>query len=81
MFYPTLITSGIIWPTEGMPPIFNKVVYLLPQTFSVKAMRAIITRAWDLQSATVWYGFLSSFAWIIIFNTLALIMFKRNSRI
>jgi len=78
MFYPTLITSGIIWPTDGMPQIMNKAVYLLPQTFSVKAIRAIITKDWGLTHPIVLYGFLSSFAWIILFNWLALIVFKRK---
>ena len=117
-----LFISGIIWPTEGMPPVFNKFVYLLPQTFSVKSMRAIITKAWGLNypegkflictlwnsarpywtlysifrhnvnaivhqiltghqifsRPTVWYGFLSSFVWILIFNTCALIVFRNK---
>lgn len=61
-----------------MPAIMNKVVYLLPQTFSVKSMRAIITRAWGLNHPTVLYGFLSSFAWILVFNFIALLVFKRK---
>lgn len=78
MFYPTLVLTGIIWPIEAIPRYMASFVYFLPQTLSVKAMRAIISKNWGFMHPEVNLGFASSFAWILIFNMFALIIFSRR---
>jgi ABC-type multidrug transport system permease subunit len=78
MFYPTLVLTGIIWPIEAMPKHMLYLVLPLPQTLSVKAMRAIITKAWGFWHPEVNLGFASTFAWILVFNMVALIIFSRR---
>lgn len=75
-FYPTLLLSGVIWPIEGMPVFLRKISLFLPATCPTAALRAIMTRGWDITKAEVYYGFISSFAWIAIFLAVTLIALK-----
>ncbi|RWS26667.1 ATP-binding cassette transporter sub-family H 88708-like protein [Leptotrombidium deliense] len=78
-FYPNLILSGIFWPVEGMPIVLQYISYAMPQTLPIRALRAIISRGWDLKYMTVWLGFVASFGWMLIFNSIAVVIMIYNN--
>ncbi|CAF1499746.1 unnamed protein product [Adineta steineri] len=73
--FPILLSSGVIWPAEGMPPIMRFLSNFTPLTHVVEAMRCIVSRAWTLVYFKVWFGFVISGAWTCGFFTLAAILF------
>jgi len=66
-FYPLMMLSGILWPIEGMPTLLRKISFYLPCTAATQAMRDVMTRGWDIQTPSVYLGFVSSSVWIAIF--------------
>lgn len=42
--FPILLSSGVIWPAEGMPPIMRLLSNFTPLTHTVEAMRCIVSR-------------------------------------
>ncbi|CAF4089811.1 unnamed protein product, partial [Adineta steineri] len=42
--FPILLSSGVIWPAEGMPPIMRFLSNFTPLTHVVEAMRCIVSR-------------------------------------
>lgn len=64
--YPGLLLSGILWPSEAIPKVLRDVAYYLPNTMAVQAIRDVMTRGWTIAYPSVYLGFLSSLAWIIV---------------
>lgn len=79
-FYPTLLLSGVIWPIEGMPYVLRCISTFLPLTLATTALRSMMTRGWNLDEPDVYYGFLSTIVWIVLFLSisLAVLKFKRG---
>ncbi|CAG2109369.1 unnamed protein product [Medioppia subpectinata] len=75
-FYPNLLLSGTVWPTQSMPTFIRYFSYILPQTIPIEAMRYILSRGWDLSYGIVALGFGVTIIWIIFFLTAAVIIFK-----
>jgi len=75
-FYPNLLLSGTVWPTQAMPQFIRYFSYLLPQTIPIEAMRYILSRGWDPSYGIVALGFGVTIIWITFFLTAAVIIFK-----
>lgn len=75
-FYPTLLLSGVIWPIEGMPTILRYISTFLPLTLATTALRAMMTRGWSLLERDVYYGFIATVVWIVLFLSISLIVLK-----
>jgi len=75
-FYPNLLLSGTVWPTQAMPQFIRYFSYILPQTIPIEAMRYILSRGWDPSYGIVALGFGVTIVWIIFFLTSAVIIFK-----
>ncbi|XP_049823696.1 ABC transporter G family member 20 isoform X3 [Aethina tumida] len=75
-FYPTLLLSGIIWPIEGMPMFLRGISTFLPLTLATSSLRAMMTRGWPFTQPVVYYGFISTIAWIVIFLSISLMVLK-----
>eukprot|EP01136_Pigoraptor_vietnamica_P017299 Opistho-1_new@62267 len=70
-FYPVLLLSGVIWPTEAMPVVLKYVSYILPTTWSSSAMRSVLGRGWGMDHFDVWMGYLIPLAWLIVLAAVA----------
>lgn len=79
-FYPTLLLSGVIWPIEGMPYVLRSISTFLPLTLATTALRSMMTRGWNLDEPDVYYGFIATMVWIVVFLSisLAVLKFKRG---
>ncbi|XP_057341033.1 ABC transporter G family member 23 [Microplitis mediator] len=75
-FLPIVMLCGIIWPVEGMHPVLRAISYVLPLTKSTESIRAMLARGWTISNPTVYEGFIATFVWIIIFQTLAILLIK-----
>lgn len=77
-FYPNLLLSGTVWPTEAMHDYMRYFSYFLPQTLPIEAMRYMITRGWGPSHPQVQLGFLVTFIWIVIFLLSATLVFRHR---
>jgi len=75
-FYPNLLLSGTVWPTQGMPTGLRYFSYILPQTLPIEAMRYMVSRGWGFTHGPVLIGFGVSLAWTAVFLTLAIVIFR-----
>ena len=76
-FYPNLLLSGTVWPTQAMPDFMRYFSYVLPQTLPIESMRYILSRGWDPSYPEVAIGFAITIAWTIFFMIATMIAFKR----
>ena len=75
-FYPNLLLSSTVWPTQAMPEAVRWFSYFLPQTIAVESMRYIMTRGWDAAHTQVLAGFGVTFGWTVFFLVAAVLIFK-----
>jgi ABC-2 type transport system permease protein len=65
---PQLLLSGLIWPIAGMPAWLKPLVYCLPLTYAVHAIREVSIKGYPF--VHVWYDFAALTAFLVV--TLAL---------
>lgn len=75
-FYPTLLLSGVIWPIEGMPTVLRYISTFLPLTLATTSLRSMMTRGWSILEPDVYYGFIATIVWIVLFLTISLVVLK-----
>lgn len=75
-FYPTLLLSGVIWPIEGMPTVLRAVATFLPLTMATTALRAMLTRGWEIVEKDVYMGFVATITWIVLFLSISFLVLK-----
>jgi hypothetical protein len=65
--FPILLSSGVIWPVEGMPPIMRFLSNFTPLTHVVEAMRCIVSRG--IVNYSLYLIFICCFflAWTIVY--------------
>lgn len=72
--------KGMVWPVQGMPVYLQYISYFLPCTLACEAMRSIVSRGVDFMHPVVWPGFASTFAWIILYWSLTVIIHRVSSK-
>lgn len=75
-FYPNLLLSGTVWPTQAMPDAMRYFAYCLPQTLPIESLRYILSRGWDVTYTEVSTGFAVTIGWTTFFLIAAVIIFK-----
>lgn len=75
-FYPNLLLSGTVWPTQAMPDAMRYFAYSLPQTIPIESLRYILSRGWDITHPEVATGFAVTIAWTSFFLVSAVVIFK-----
>ena len=75
-FLPIVMLCGIIWPIEGMNPVLRCISFLLPLTKSTESFRSMLARGWSISEPSVYEGFIATFIWIIVFQTIAILLLK-----
>lgn len=78
-FYPNLLLSGVVWPTQAMPYYMRYLSYGLPQTIPTESLRCILSRGWGMEHTEVWLGFVVSGAWCAVFLIFAAVAFRLRS--
>lgn len=75
-FLPMVMMCGIIWPVEGMHFILRAISYVLPLTKSTESLRSMLQRGWTIDVPTVYSGFVSTGAWIVVYLTASILLIK-----
>lgn len=75
-FYPNLLLSGTVWPTQAMPDAMRYFAYCLPQTLPIESLRYILSRGWDISYSEVATGFAVTIGWTSFFLIAAVVIFK-----
>ena len=75
-FYPNLLLSGTVWPTQAMPDAMRYFAYCLPQTLPIESLRYVLSRGWDITYPEVATGFAVTIAWTSFFLIAAVVIFK-----
>ncbi|XP_037813474.1 ABC transporter G family member 23 [Lucilia sericata] len=75
-FLPIVMLCGIIWPVEGMFPFLQFVTAFLPLTKPTESLRSILQRGWDMSNPSVYNGFISISAWVLVFLILTILLLK-----
>ncbi|CAF4624595.1 unnamed protein product [Rotaria socialis] len=79
--FPILLSSGVIWPLEGMPSAMRFLSNFTPLTHPVEAMRCIASRGWSFGYFKVWFGFVNASAWSLGFFIIAAVLFALRKSI
>ncbi|RWS27539.1 ABC transporter G family member 20-like protein [Leptotrombidium deliense] len=75
-FYPNLLLSGTVWPTQAMPAVMRYISYVLPQTLPIESMRYMLSRGWGPEFVEVASGFAVTIVWTLLFLFFAILIFK-----
>ncbi|CAL8146179.1 unnamed protein product [Orchesella dallaii] len=80
-FFPNIILAGICWPSESMIKALQRLSMFLPCTLAGESIRSILNRGWTFSHKKVWPGFFSTFAWILVYCFLTILVFRMKHRI
>ncbi|XP_054263076.1 ABC transporter G family member 23-like [Macrosteles quadrilineatus] len=72
------LTSGMIWPIEGMVPALKFLVDYSPLTIAVEAFRSVSIRGWGLDNPRVFSAFRYNLATIVVMMIANILSAKRS---
>ncbi|KAF5281792.1 hypothetical protein FQR65_LT14539 [Abscondita terminalis] len=72
-YFTVILTSGLVWPTEGMHPWLKLFAVFFPLSKPTESLRFILHRGWTFLHQDVYFGFLSVSAWSVVFLLLSII--------
>jgi ABC-type multidrug transport system permease subunit len=61
---------------EAMHFVLNYISFVLPLTFSTESLRAVMARGWDISQPVVYYGFVATGVWIVVFLVSSLVVLR-----
>lgn len=75
---PQGLLGGLVWPVDRLPDVLQLIAHLLPVTYAVEALRAVMIEGADLGSATVRLDLAVLTAIAVVFVVLAGATIKRE---
>ncbi|CAG9862958.1 unnamed protein product [Phyllotreta striolata] len=78
IFLPMMMLSGLMWPTEGMPPFLRYFAKCLPFTLSIESLRNVTKKGWSIDHLQVANGIGVGLIWTIFFGTLSVYLIKKK---
>lgn len=60
LIIPMLLSSGSMWPMEGLPEVIQKFVFLNPITLTIRSVRLVMLRGWDYTHFQVLIGYITT---------------------
>ncbi|XP_065910828.1 ABC transporter G family member 20-like [Dysidea avara] len=73
IFYPIVLSAGIMWPLQGLEAWIRYTAYCLPVAMPAKAVRDILLKGWGLGHQEVWLGLAIPTGWFLFFAIAATI--------
>ncbi|MGN1186407.1 MAG: ABC transporter permease, partial [Methanobrevibacter wolinii] len=73
---PMMFVSGVFYPVETMPWIFQKIAYICPLTYLNDAMRAVMIQGHSL--GFVWVDILVILGFTLLFFLIGVVSFDRD---
>ncbi|MGV8143066.1 MAG: ABC transporter permease [Methanothermobacter sp.] len=75
---PAFLLSGVFWPLQAIPYWLRPFSYLVPPTYAVEAIRAVMLKGWGLDM--IWPDLLALILFAILFMLLAIWTLKRGKK-
>ncbi|KAJ8920069.1 hypothetical protein NQ315_011723 [Exocentrus adspersus] len=76
IFLPMMMLSGLMWPTEGMPPLLRFFAKCLPFTLSIESLRNVSKKGWNIFHSQVLHGIGVGMFWLIFFGVVSVYLIK-----
>jgi ABC-2 type transport system permease protein len=73
---PTILFAGVFWPVEAIPSWLRPLSYLIPPTYAIAAIRAVMLKGWGL--ILIWPDILALIIFAVIFLLLAVWSLKQK---
>ncbi|MCL2157401.1 MAG: ABC transporter permease, partial [Methanobrevibacter sp.] len=73
---PMMFVSGVFYPIETMPWIFQKIAYLCPLTYLNDAMRGVMLKGFGI--GDIWIDIVVLSAFLIVFFAAGVVRFDRD---
>jgi ABC-2 type transport system permease protein len=73
---PMMFVSGVFYPIETMPLIFQKIAYLFPLTYLNDAMRGVMLKGFGI--GDIWIDIVVLSAFLIVFFAAGVVRFDRD---
>ncbi|MCX8195819.1 MAG: ABC transporter permease [Acidilobaceae archaeon] len=73
---PSILLSGVFWPIEAIPELVRPLSYVVPPTYAIEAIRAIVIKGWGIAEVWPQLGALAFFA--LAFMLLGVVALKRR---
>jgi ABC-type multidrug transport system permease subunit len=78
--FPSMIISGIMWPTQGMHILPKIMASLIPLTYGIESLRSVLQKGHSLAYFEVSSGILAAVLFSIIYICLCIIILKWKRR-
>jgi ABC-2 type transport system permease protein len=75
---PQGLLSGILWPVDRLPDVLQAIAHVLPLTYAIEGLRAVMLKGADLSSRTVQIDLVVLAAIAVVFVALASTTIKRE---
>ncbi|MDR2966662.1 MAG: ABC transporter permease [Methanobacteriaceae archaeon] len=73
---PMMFVSGVFYPIETMPWIFQKIAYLVPLTYLNDAMRGVMLKGFGI--GDIWIDIVVLIAFLLVFFAAGVVRFDRD---
>lgn len=74
------ILSGALWPVESLPNWLMEISRFSPTTVPTESLRSILSKGLNYNHPVVYYGFIISVAWSVVFFFAAVILFSKTQK-
>lgn len=75
LIIPMLLSSGSMWPMEGLPDVIQKLVFLNPITLTIRSVRLVMLRGWDYTHFQVLIGYITTSSYTCVTFVLSIFLF------
>lgn len=75
LIIPMLLSSGSMWPMEGLPDVIQKLVFLNPITLTIRSVRLVMLRGWDYTHFQVLIGYITTSSYTCVTFILSIFLF------
>lgn len=80
MLMTMFILSGALWPLESLPNWLKEASKFFPTTIPTESLRGILSKGLNYNDPIVYYGFITSTAWSIVFFFSAVVLFSKTQK-
>ncbi|XP_018326204.2 ABC transporter G family member 20-like [Agrilus planipennis] len=78
VFYPMILTCGLVWPIESMPTVLRWISLCLPFTVPILSVRNVLKKGWGMTHLHVLNGVGLEILWCVILGTISAYQLKKR---
>ena len=70
-----LLTSGSLWPVEGLPAFIQQFVFINPIMFMIRSVKVVLIRGWDYTHFQVLIGYITTSGYTVVIFVTSILVF------